>query len=90
MKPNVAVIRHQFNELMEAQRNAGEKLVDLLSHPQVCEIKDEIWEVCAMKARTRELLCGLIPKLRKLYPPSLSMALPWNTKEFDKYDQQVR
>ena len=91
MKPNLQVVLHQFKELMKKQQEADELLIDLLSHPEVCEVKDQIWEVCAMKSRAREALCGLIPKLRKSYPPTLKLlSLPWNAKEYDKYDRQVQ
>ena len=91
MKPNLQVVLHQFKELMKKQQEADELLIDLLSHPEVCEVKDQIWEIWEMKAQTRGLLCRLIPKLRKSYPPTLKLlSLPWNAREYDKYDRQVQ
>ena len=91
MKPNLREVLPHFKELMKLQKEANDKLIDLLSHPEVCEVKDQIWEICEMKAQTRGLLCRLIPKLRKSYPPTLKLlSLPWNAREYDKYDRQVQ
>ena len=78
-------IRKQFTDLL-AKRDLHDKAtLELMSHRDVRDIDDKLWEVCDAKADLHDKLCEVVTRLRAKYPNTGILIHPWNRKEFNMY-----